>query len=228
MVVLIRSIFLSLKFISSKVTHRSAVWGGKKTLEKVPFPNLGEIDADIMLYLYFVVNFNIGRQQMITGVSLLTSALLQLRSGITIYHWQIVVYLVWFSSFTHLATLRVLWKSLAENPPIRWWRETIMRLIVGGNVIAILPTDNARWLSYPRSFDLSNCDQDTTYPFCVYYCYCTHRPAYLGIPEICLFLKSLYADYIFGSSSQWGWMGISTMVLFTSYATRVIYQAISI
>jgi hypothetical protein len=88
------------------------------------------------------------------GVSLLVGGFLQLRSGISVYHWQVVVYLVWFSSFTHLATLTILRENFAEIPPIRRWRVAIMSLIVIGNISAILSTGNLRWISTYRSLTL--------------------------------------------------------------------------
>ena len=48
-------------------------------------------------------------QQAATGIALLASGYAQLSSSISNYHWQMLVYLAWFSSLTHLTTLTVLY-----------------------------------------------------------------------------------------------------------------------
>lgn len=54
-------------------------------------------------------------QQVVTGMALLASGYAQLSSGINIYYWQMLVYLAWFSSLTHLLTLTVLWQYFQDN-----------------------------------------------------------------------------------------------------------------
>ena len=46
--------------------------------------------------------------QIITGLAILLAGYIQLPSGISSYHWQIVVDLAWFSSLSHLTTLTAL------------------------------------------------------------------------------------------------------------------------
>jgi hypothetical protein len=86
-------------------------------------------------------------QQIITGIALLGSGFSQLRCGISAYHWQITIYLVWFSSFTHLATLTFLRRYLYENVPLRSWRLGLMTVLIASLVIALIPTGNQAWLS---------------------------------------------------------------------------------
>lgn len=43
--------------------------------------------------------------QIITGIAILLCGYIKLPSGISIYHWQVIVSLAWFSSLTHLTTL---------------------------------------------------------------------------------------------------------------------------
>ena len=47
-------------------------------------------------------------QQLVTGIALLASGYSQLSYGLSSYHWQLIVYLAWFSSLTHLTTLTAL------------------------------------------------------------------------------------------------------------------------
>ena len=55
-------------------------------------------------------------QQVVTGIGLLASADAQLNRGIQTYHWQMLVYLVWFSSLTHLTILTVITATLSQQP----------------------------------------------------------------------------------------------------------------
>lgn len=47
-------------------------------------------------------------QQLVTGIALLASGYAQLPYGLASYYWQIIIYLAWFSSLTHLTTLTFL------------------------------------------------------------------------------------------------------------------------
>jgi hypothetical protein len=136
-------------------------------------------------------------QQIITGIALLGSGFSQLRCGISAYHWQITIYLVWFSSFTHLATLTFLRRYLYENVPLRSWRLGLMTVLIASLVIALIPTGNQAWLS----------DTD-----------------FAGIPAWCLFNYSDgdIANLNDRGASLNGSMELSILVLVFSYATRAI------
>ncbi|KAK2768541.1 ADP-ribosylation factor GTPase activating protein, ER-Golgi transport [Arachnomyces sp. PD_36] len=89
-------------------------------------------------------------QQMITGIAILTSGYFELCdgnsfSGIISYDWQIVIYLAWFSSLTHLTTLTALRTYMIENPAIRLWRLLLMLLIVTMLIVALIPTMHEEW-----------------------------------------------------------------------------------
>ncbi|KFY18027.1 hypothetical protein V492_00192 [Pseudogymnoascus sp. VKM F-4246] len=84
-------------------------------------------------------------QQMVTGTALLLSATTQLKCGISAYHWQTMIYFVWFSSFTHLATLTVLRGYLYENPSMRLWRLFFMTILILLLIAALTPTGNVNW-----------------------------------------------------------------------------------
>ena len=61
------------------------------------------------------------------------------------YHWQIVTYLAWMSSGTHLMTLSVLRIYLREYPKLRMWRICGMLILFVMLVIAIVPTGSNSW-----------------------------------------------------------------------------------
>ncbi|ORX96691.1 hypothetical protein BCR34DRAFT_578514 [Clohesyomyces aquaticus] len=80
--------------------------------------------------------------QILTGLSILISGYSQIRCGISIYHWQILVYLAWFCSLTHLSCLTVLRNHLYNHPGERLWRLIGMGALVALLVAALLPTGN--------------------------------------------------------------------------------------
>ena len=89
-------------------------------------------------------------QQVVTGIALLVSGYVQLPCDLDVYHWQILVYLVWFSSMTHLTTLTVLRQHFRDHPAIRSWRAVLMLITVLMLGVALLPTGHALW--YPSSY----------------------------------------------------------------------------
>ena len=90
-------------------------------------------------------------QQLVTGIALLASGYSQLKCGISSYHWQILVYLAWFSSITHLTTLTLLQDYFHYNPSIRNWRVFFMLVVFVMLGASLLPTGNAVWLDSQSS-----------------------------------------------------------------------------
>ena len=83
--------------------------------------------------------------QIVTGISILVSGYAQLTCGLSAYHWQVVVYLAWFSSLTHLSGLSVLRSYLYKRPGECLWRWIAMAVIIVMLVTAIVPTGNFNW-----------------------------------------------------------------------------------
>ena len=79
-------------------------------------------------------------QQLVTGIALLVSGYAQIRCGLSSYHWQMVVYLTWFSTLTHLTTLTFLRRYFRYNATARVWRISLMFLMVTMLILALLPT----------------------------------------------------------------------------------------
>ena len=134
-------------------------------------------------------------QQLVTGIALLISAYAQLRCGLSVYHWQMIVYLSWFSSLTHLTTLTFLRQYFRENPVPRLWRAILMLLMVAMLGIALLPTGDAGWFLNA------------------------------GAPALCRFrrLVAQSPEDRFEFEAHWTVpMLISVMVLFSGYLTRLI------
>ena len=137
-------------------------------------------------------------QQLVTGIALLVSGFSQLHYGVDAYHWQILVYLVWFSSLTHLTTLTVLRQYFGDNSAIRSWRIVFMLVTVVMLGVALAPTGCSSWLPAFRfggDFSLG------------------------GIPVLCYF-ELVVPPY--GDQAQMRSMVVSILVLFFGYLSRLV------
>jgi hypothetical protein len=85
--------------------------------------------------------------QIVTGISILVSGFASLRCGLSAYHWQVLVYLAWFSSITHLSALSFLRNYLYNHQTERLLRLISMFLFIVMLLIAMLPTGNFTWLA---------------------------------------------------------------------------------
>ena len=85
-------------------------------------------------------------QQIITGIAILIAGFSQLHS-IDVYHWQLLVYLGWMSSNTHLTTLTMLRDYFRNRPFITSLRLSGMVILLILLFTAFAPTANAAWTS---------------------------------------------------------------------------------
>lgn len=98
--------------------------------------------------------------QLLTGLGILISAYATLggESGISAYHWNIAVYLAWFSNITHLLVLTFLRKFLSQNTTQRNWRVAAMSCLFILLLVALFPTAYFDWhltsipTAYPQSY----------------------------------------------------------------------------
>jgi len=105
--------------------------------------------------------------QIVTGLSILISGFVQLRCGLSAYHWQVLVYLAWFSSLTHLCCLTFLRNYLFNHPGQRLWRLVSMFIIVVMLVVALVPTGYFNWL-YPSGIHITLQPPPSSYAICFY------------------------------------------------------------
>jgi hypothetical protein len=136
--------------------------------------------------------------QIITGISILISGYAQLRCGLSSYHWQVLVYLAWFSSITHLSCLTFLRNHLYNRPAERLWRLFFMGVMIVMLVTAIVPTGN---FAFPYDFE----DEATS------------GRATPSSYAVCSYGVSMPASY--GSFST---MVISIILLVIGFASRII------
>jgi hypothetical protein len=135
--------------------------------------------------------------QIVTGISILVSGYAQLTCGLSAYHWQVVVYLAWFSSLTHLSCLSVLRSYLYKRPGQRLWRWIAMAVIIVMLVTAIVPTGNFNW--FGDATDLQQLQPPpSSYAICFYG---------LSVPT---------------SSEAYPSMVISTLLLVLGFLNRVV------
>ena len=141
-------------------------------------------------------------QQLVTGLALLISGYVQLRCGISSYHWQTIIYLAWFSSLTHLTTLTVLRQYFRDNPAPRLWRAVLMLVMVTMLGFALLPSGDYWWFTSELGYDIT-----------------------AQLPALCFFRRLVARSpeerfeldaYTTGS------MLISVLVLFSGYLTRLV------
>src|SRR5580704_14637470 len=102
--------------------------------------------------------------QILSGLSILISGYIQLHCGLSAYHWQVLVYLAWFSSLTHLSCLTFLRARLYERPEERTWRVLAMFSLICMLLGALVPTGGYNWSS-----DGTNSQSPTPSDFAVCY-----------------------------------------------------------
>ena len=174
-------------------------------------PHLNVLDQGVLAFLWRKIRLRPARsweptirkgvlmfsdQQLVTGIAILAGGYSQLQNGLSSYHWQILVYLAWFSSLTHLATLTVLRQYFREHPTIRTWRVCLMLFMLLPLSVALLPTGNGDW--FTASYD-----------------YYGARPAICGFRNLA---PSEFKADIYSTPT----MVLSLLVLASSYITRVV------
>lgn len=85
--------------------------------------------------------------QIFTGISVLISGFVLLFRGIQAYHWQLIVYVAWFSSVTHLSAMTVLRSYLRERRVETSIRFGFMICLLIMLVIAFIPTAFFDWFN---------------------------------------------------------------------------------
>ncbi|KAI9369221.1 hypothetical protein BJX61DRAFT_545802 [Aspergillus egyptiacus] len=81
-------------------------------------------------------------QQLVTGIAILIGGYSQLHCALSLYHWQIITTLTWFSTTTHLASLPFLQQYLRKHRYIFYLRVLLMCGLAIMLGIGLLPTGN--------------------------------------------------------------------------------------
>ena len=152
-------------------------------------------------------------QQLVTGIGILVSGYTQISCSLSTYHWQIVVYLAWFSSLTHLTTLTALREFFRKQPTLAYWRVFFMGCTITLLGTALGPTG---YVAQLQSSDA------------------TGSSSTLAVPALCLFSTAGYtqassspsvAQYDSGYSLapiNSLFILLSLLFLLVSYVSRVV------
>ncbi|CAK1364616.1 unnamed protein product [Cercospora beticola] len=85
-------------------------------------------------------------QQIVTGIAILGAGFYGLRNGtISVYHFQIVIYLAWMSSSVHLSALTILRPWLYHHRGVLAWRLIGMLTLLAMLLVALVPTVSNSW-----------------------------------------------------------------------------------
>ncbi|KAF2019289.1 ArfGap-domain-containing protein [Aaosphaeria arxii CBS 175.79] len=85
--------------------------------------------------------------QLVTGLAILVSGYSQLDCGMSAYHWQLMIYIAWFSSFSFLAAMAFLEGYFQTNSTLRILRVFFMFMLASLLIVALLPTGSHNWLN---------------------------------------------------------------------------------
>lgn len=164
--------------------------------------------------------------QLVTSLAILTSGYLQLSCGLSLYHWQTVVDLAWFSALTHLTTLTSLKRYFRSYPFMAACRVLVMGIVLILLSVAFVPTGYA----WQRDGDAIQEDVDPTKDLYAYF---------MSSPAVCLFSPTSkdavisQVDLLTADSGFYGYSSgnyhyntsivvLSLAYLLTSYGSRVI------
>lgn len=137
-------------------------------------------------------------QQILTGISILTAGYAKTYT-INVYHWQVLVYLAWMSSGTHLITLSVLRKHMREKKILRVFRVGGMLILFVMLFIAIVTTGSETYYEIVAgNLGLENNNGE-------YHAF--------GVPSVCFWNRKYW--------NGWRWnTGLSYLLLISSYTAR--------
>ncbi|RMY86926.1 hypothetical protein D0862_10816 [Hortaea werneckii] len=132
-------------------------------------------------------------QQIVTGIAIMTAGFVGLRSGqISVYHYQIVLYLAWLSSSVHLSALTLLRPFLNRHSGLKVWRLVGMGALFIMLIIGLVPTVSYDWgiINFKDPKDSSIGKNDLTG---------------WGVPASCFWSKT-YADGPIGTILEQAWV----------------------
>lgn len=96
--------------------------------------------------------------QILTGLGVLLSGFIGLNCYVSAYHWQLSIYLAWFSNITHTASLSSLRTYLYRNQTERNYRTGLMLLLLVRLIAALgtLPNVKGRQPTLHQTLDASS------------------------------------------------------------------------
>lgn len=122
-------------------------------------PSRAEKHLHIHLALRKVI-LALSDQQIVTGIAILGAGFQGLRTGeMSVYHFQIVIYLAWMSSSVHLSALTILGPYLLHHRGLLAWRLVGMLVLLVMLIIALVPTVSNLWAVLSPAQDWNNSEK---------------------------------------------------------------------
>lgn len=84
-------------------------------------------------------------QQIMVGIAILIAGFIGLTGDMSVYHFQIVIYLSWMASSVHLSALTMLGSFLEHHRAVMGWRVAGMIVLFILMLIALVPTASNMW-----------------------------------------------------------------------------------
>ncbi|KAK3942863.1 hypothetical protein QBC46DRAFT_255481 [Diplogelasinospora grovesii] len=150
--------------------------------------------------------------QIVTGIGILVSAYGSLEgdSGISAYHWQIVIYLAWFANLTHLTCLTFLRKRFHRHTSERNWRVASMMILLMLLFVAEIPTAFFDWSS-----DAGESGASAAWPS-------SYARCFFDLPTAQARFDALHGSGSVSSTDAGVSVIFSLLLLIFSFSTRVI------
>ena len=95
-------------------------------------------------------------QQIVTGIAILIAGFARFWTAMNVYHFQMVIYLAWMSSSTHLSALTMLSGFLRERRLLLAWRIVGMLCLFALLLVAMIPTWPNLWAVDVTEGDLTS------------------------------------------------------------------------
>jgi len=84
-------------------------------------------------------------QQIMVGIAILIAGFIGLAGDMSVYHFQIVIYLSWMASSVHLSALTMLGSFLEQHKAVMGWRVAGMVILFLLMLVALVPTASNMW-----------------------------------------------------------------------------------
>lgn len=111
--------------------------------------------------------------QVVTGIAILAAGFRGLVKGdISVYHYQVVLYLAWLSSSVHLSAISLLRPYLTQHYGLKTWRLIGMVVLFVMLLVGLVPTINPLWgIANPQDDESQNLAKSA--------------PTGWGVPAVC-------------------------------------------
>ncbi|KAF7892039.1 hypothetical protein EAF00_008341 [Botryotinia globosa] len=179
----------------------------KARIDHIRTPNKDTPRLDLWSFALGNLILNFSYQQVVLGIAVLIAGISQLSSGLDSYHWQTVLNLAWFSSFTHILTLTALRAENRSNNKIKVIRVVAMGVLA---VILMCMVYTAGWVS-GKVIDASPEDSKSSPPMS-FSAWCLFRPK----------IPWMWQNHLLDIQYNWTYVVLAFIILVFSYYTRTL------